>query len=117
MWDQYEFTLRSLGAKHLYHLRVETRADAESPRAMAVLEGATAVFFTGGDQLRLGVRLHVLSQGDEFDLITRTPKLGDAGAIDDERRQTPGAHRLRSENCDTLSSGASPSLTRNVLAP
>jgi cyanophycinase len=53
MWDEYESTLRSLGAKHVHHLLIESRADAESPRAMSVLQGATAVFFTGGDQLRL----------------------------------------------------------------
>jgi len=53
MWEQYESTLRSLGVRHLHHLKVESRADAESARVMAVLEGATAVFFTGGDQLRL----------------------------------------------------------------
>jgi cyanophycinase len=53
MWDEYQSTLRSLGVRHLYQLKVESRADAESARAMAVLEGAKAVFFTGGDQLRL----------------------------------------------------------------
>ncbi len=53
MWEQYESTFRSLGVRHLYQLRIETRADAETPRAVAILQAATAVFFTGGDQLRL----------------------------------------------------------------
>jgi cyanophycinase len=52
-WERYESVLRSLGIRHLNHLRVESRADAETPRAMGILEGATGVFFTGGDQLRL----------------------------------------------------------------
>jgi cyanophycinase len=52
-WEEYEAALRGLGVRHLYHLRVESRADAESSRAIGVLEGATCVFFTGGDQLRL----------------------------------------------------------------
>ena len=52
-WEQYEETMRSLGVRHLYHLKIESRSDAESPRAMGVLEDATAVLFTGGDQLRL----------------------------------------------------------------
>ena len=52
-WGDYEATLRGLGVRHLHHLRIESRADAESPRAMGVLEGATTIFFTGGDQLRL----------------------------------------------------------------
>jgi cyanophycinase len=52
-WEQYEEAMRGLGVRHLYHLKIESRSDAESPRAMGVLEGATAVLFTGGDQLRL----------------------------------------------------------------
>jgi len=52
-WEEYEATMRSVGVRHLHHLKIESRADAESPAAMSVLEGATGVFFTGGDQLRL----------------------------------------------------------------
>lgn len=52
-WDDYEDAMRSVGVRHLHHLKIESRADAESAKAMSVLEGATAVFFTGGDQLRL----------------------------------------------------------------
>ncbi|HUQ81894.1 MAG TPA: cyanophycinase, partial [Gemmatimonadaceae bacterium] len=52
-WEEYEATMRSVGVRHLHHLKIESRADAESPAAMRVLEGATGVFFTGGDQLRL----------------------------------------------------------------
>src|SRR5688500_15846345 len=52
-WEEYEVAMRSLGVRHLYHLKIESRSDAESPRAMGVLEDATAVLFTGGDQLRL----------------------------------------------------------------
>jgi cyanophycinase len=51
--EMYEGLLRSLGVKHLYHLKIEERADAESVKAMKVLEGATAVYFTGGDQLKI----------------------------------------------------------------
>ena len=53
MWEEYESTFRSLGVRHLYQLKIETRADAETARAMSILQDATAVFFTGGDQLRL----------------------------------------------------------------
>jgi len=52
-WEEYERTLRSIGIRHLYHLRIESRADAQSPRAIGILEDAAGVFFTGGDQLRL----------------------------------------------------------------
>jgi len=53
MWEEYEDTMRAVGIRHLYHLQVESRADAESTTAMRVLEKARGVFFTGGDQLRL----------------------------------------------------------------
>lgn len=53
MWEEYEDTMRAVGVRHLHHLQVESRADAESTRAMRVLEKAKGVFFTGGDQLRL----------------------------------------------------------------
>jgi cyanophycinase len=52
-WEEYEKTLRGIGIRHLYHLQVESRADAQSPRAIGILENAAGVFFTGGDQLRL----------------------------------------------------------------
>jgi cyanophycinase len=52
-WEEYEATMRAVGVRHIYHLRVESRADAEAAKAIKVLEGATGVFFTGGDQLRL----------------------------------------------------------------
>jgi cyanophycinase len=53
MWDIYEPVFRRLGVPHVYHLNVEDRADASSVRCMKILEGATAVFFTGGDQLKI----------------------------------------------------------------
>lgn len=52
-WNEYETIMRGVGVRHLHHLEIESRADAESEQAMRVLEGATGVFFTGGDQLRL----------------------------------------------------------------
>ena len=52
-WGEYDRTLRGIGIRHLYHLQIESRADAQSPRAIGILDDATGVFFTGGDQLRL----------------------------------------------------------------
>jgi cyanophycinase len=52
-WEEYEAVFRSLGVPHVFHFEVESRAEAESVRAMTVLEGATGVFFTGGDQLKI----------------------------------------------------------------
>ncbi|MFL5605055.1 MAG: cyanophycinase [Gemmatimonadaceae bacterium] len=52
-WNDYERVFRRLGVKHLYKLDVETREDACSDRKVQILSGADAVFFTGGDQLKI----------------------------------------------------------------
>ncbi len=52
-WEEYNRVFRNLGVRHVHHLAIETRAEAESLRAMTVLEDADAVFFTGGDQLKI----------------------------------------------------------------
>lgn len=56
-FERYDGLLRGLGIRHLHHLVVESRADAEAPRALRTLEGADAVFFTGGDQLRITTQI------------------------------------------------------------
>lgn len=53
MFEQYEPLMRELGVSHVHHLRIEERSDGASVRAMKTLEDATAVFFTGGDQMRI----------------------------------------------------------------
>jgi cyanophycinase len=53
LWEEYESAFRSLDVPHLQRLDNETREDAASPRAIRTLEGATGVFFTGGDQLKI----------------------------------------------------------------
>jgi cyanophycinase len=53
VWETYEPVLRGLGIPHVHHLNLEDREDASSVRSMRILEGATAVFFTGGDQLKI----------------------------------------------------------------
>lgn len=52
-WETYEAVFRRLGVRHLYKLDVETRAEAKSERKMRILDDAAAVFFTGGDQLKI----------------------------------------------------------------
>jgi cyanophycinase len=53
VFREYETAFRGLGVQHVYHFDVEERPDAESPRVMGILEETTAVFFTGGDQLKI----------------------------------------------------------------
>ena len=53
MWETYQPVFRGLGLHHVHHLNIETRAEASSVRCMKILEDATAVYFTGGDQLKI----------------------------------------------------------------
>jgi cyanophycinase len=53
MWRQYQRVFRGLGVRHVRKLSIESREEAESPKSLRVLEDATAVFLTGGDQLRI----------------------------------------------------------------
>src|SRR3954469_13639762 len=57
LFDEYDRAFRSLGVRHLFHLPVAARAEARTERAVRVLDGATAVFFTGGDQLKITSQL------------------------------------------------------------
>lgn len=53
IFDEYEQIFRSMGVRHVFHLNVESREEAMSERALQVMRDADAVFFTGGDQLRI----------------------------------------------------------------
>jgi cyanophycinase len=53
LWQEYENAFRALGVRHVFRLDIETREEASTPRVMKILEGATGVFFTGGDQLKI----------------------------------------------------------------
>lgn len=53
LWEEYESAFRSLNVPHVDRLDIESREDASSERAMRILEGASGVFFTGGDQLKI----------------------------------------------------------------
>lgn len=53
MWDTYERLFRSLGVRHVHHLEVTTREEAKREAKLRILDDAAAVFFTGGDQLKL----------------------------------------------------------------
>ena len=50
---EYADTFKHFGAGAVRALRLDTRAQANSDEAIRVLESATGVFFTGGDQLRI----------------------------------------------------------------
>jgi len=57
LWQTYEPLFRGLGVPHVYHLNVESREEAKSERKVRILDDATVVFFTGGDQLKITSQL------------------------------------------------------------
>src|SRR5256714_15636095 len=53
MFEEYEAALRGLGMRHVHHLNVESRAEATSESKAHILADAEAVYFTGGDPLKI----------------------------------------------------------------
>jgi cyanophycinase len=53
LFEEYERAFRSLGVKHVYKLHIENRAEATRESTAKILDGATGVFFTGGDQAKI----------------------------------------------------------------
>ena len=53
LFEEYEKAFRSLGVKHLYKLEINNREEATSQSKLRILDDATAVFFTGGDQMKI----------------------------------------------------------------
>ncbi len=51
--ERYDTVFRELGAGHVDIIDLETRADCEDARRLELLERASGIFFTGGNQLRL----------------------------------------------------------------
>lgn len=57
LWKEYREIFRKLGVKKIEHLDIREREEALSEDCTGVLNGATAVFFTGGDQLKITSQL------------------------------------------------------------
>jgi cyanophycinase len=57
VWADYEPVFKELGVRDVRHLHVSTRAEARTEEVIRILDGATAVFITGGDQLKLTSQL------------------------------------------------------------
>ena len=75
LWEQYETAFRALKVPHVYRLDIETRGDAATERAMRILEGASGVFFTGGDQLK------ITSQIGDTPVYSRVQEIFEAGGV------------------------------------
>jgi cyanophycinase len=57
LWDEYQSVFRSLGIKKMVHLSVESREEALAHDKIETLKKVSAVFFTGGDQLKITSKL------------------------------------------------------------
>ncbi|MFL5785112.1 MAG: cyanophycinase [Bacteriovoracaceae bacterium] len=53
LWEEYSRAFRELGIKKLTHLDVVHRTEAIDQKAFKAVKDADAVFFTGGDQLKI----------------------------------------------------------------
>ena len=53
LFEEYDRVFRKLGTQNVANLEVRSREDARNPKVVSVLDDANAVFFTGGDQLKI----------------------------------------------------------------
>src|SRR3954465_5284117 len=75
MFEQYDTTLRGIGMRHIHHLYVESREEACDDSKLRILRDADAVFFTGGDQLK------ITSQIGDTPIYSRICEIFDAGGL------------------------------------
>lgn len=75
LFDTYERAFRSLGVKHLYNLEISERAEATVPSKVKVMDDATGVFFTGGDQIK------ITSQIGDTPIFQRIREIYDDGGV------------------------------------
>lgn len=75
LFDDYERVFRGLGIRHVHHLGIESREEAKQDSKVGVLRDADAVFFTGGDQLR------ITSQLGDTPIFTRIHQIHAAGGL------------------------------------
>jgi cyanophycinase len=57
LWADYEPLFRGFGITDVVHLDVANRGEAKSEEKLRLLDGASGVFFTGGDQLKITSQL------------------------------------------------------------
>ena len=56
-FERYRAAFHDLDVKHIVHLHIDRREDADDPAKLKLLDRAAGLFFTGGDQLRITARL------------------------------------------------------------
>ena len=71
VWDIYHNLFTSMGVKSVKHLCMDHRDESSEDPRLEVLADATAVFFTGGDQLRITTRLGGTALSERIEEIYR----------------------------------------------
>jgi len=56
-WESYRRVFGGLAVPEIRHLHIEAREDSNDPRNLDMVENASVVFFTGGDQLKISSKL------------------------------------------------------------
>jgi len=75
LFDEYEACLRGIGMRHIHHLHVESREEARNESKLRVLRDTDAVFFTGGDQLK------ITSQIGDTPIFSRVHEIYNSGGL------------------------------------
>ncbi|HYE88239.1 MAG TPA: cyanophycinase [Vicinamibacterales bacterium] len=52
-WRTYQRIFKALGIRKIVHLSADSRDDLLDPRQLRLVDGASVVFFSGGDQLKI----------------------------------------------------------------
>ncbi|MFL5602450.1 MAG: cyanophycinase [Gemmatimonadaceae bacterium] len=75
LFNEYEACLRGIGMRHIHHLHIDEREEAQHESKVKVLRDAAGVFFTGGDQLK------ITSQLGDTPIYRRIREIYDAGGL------------------------------------
>lgn len=75
LFEQYEKAFRSLGVRHIYNLEINAREEAHQDSKVRILDAATGVFFTGGDQMK------ITSQIGDTPVFRRVQQIYDEGGV------------------------------------
>ena len=75
LFNEYERAFRLLGVKHVYNLEITNRGDATRDSKVRILDDAHAVFFTGGDQIR------ITSQIGDTPIFNRIHEIYEKGGV------------------------------------
>src|SRR5215212_1925398 len=75
LFEQYQKAFRSLGVKHIFNLEISERQEATQENKVRIMDDASAVFFTGGDQLK------ITSQIGDTPIFRRIREIYEEGGI------------------------------------